>query len=92
MPWHFFPIRQRKRSHGQKTRRYPFAQPDCFWADEDLRLSSGGVPQNANLANPIPYLGQPMLWFSWHLQSWNAARDDLMTWLTVVRQRLAQPV
>jgi len=26
------------------------------------------------------------------LQSWNAARDDLMTWLTVVRQRLAQPV
>ncbi len=71
---------------------YPFAQPDCFWADQDLRLSSGAVPQNANLSTQIPHLGQPMLWFSWHLQAWNAARDDLMTWLTVVRQRLAQPV
>jgi hypothetical protein len=71
---------------------YPFAQPDCFWADQDLRLSTGAVPQNAALTNPVPGLGLPSLWFSWHLQSWNAARDDLMTWLTVVRQRLAQPV
>ncbi|MBX9794411.1 MAG: hypothetical protein K2Y02_08960 [Burkholderiaceae bacterium] len=71
---------------------YPFAQPDCFWAEQDLRLSSGAFPQNANLTNPIPHLGQPMLWFSWHLQTWNATRDDLTTWLTVIRQRLAQPV
>ena len=71
---------------------YPFAQPDCFWAEQDLRLSSGALPQNANLTNPIPHLGQSMLWFSWHLQTWNATRDDLMTWLTVIRQRLAQPV
>lgn len=71
---------------------YPFAQPDCFWTEQDLRLSTGALPQNANLTNPIPHLGTPMLWFSWHLQVWNAARDDLTTWLTVVRQRLAQPV
>lgn len=72
---------------------YPFAQPDCFWADADLRLSSGAVPQNSGLGTPIPHLrGELALWFSWHLQAWNAARDDLVTWLSVVRQRLAQPV
>ena len=72
---------------------YPFAQPDCFWTDADLRLSSGAVPQNSGLATPIPHLpGEPALWFSWHLQVWNAARDDLMTWFSVIRQRLAQPV
>jgi hypothetical protein len=71
---------------------YPFAQPDCFWTDEDLRLISGAVPQNTNLTTPIPHLGRPSLWFSWHLQAWNATRDDLTTWLTVIRQRLAQPV
>ncbi len=72
---------------------YPFAQPDCFWADPDLRLSSGALPQNAALGNPIPHRpGLPALWFSWHLQGWNAARDDLLTWLTVIRERLAQPV
>lgn len=72
---------------------YPYAQPDCFWADPDLRLTSGAVPQNAGLGTPIPHTpGQPALWFSWHLQVWNAARDDLMTWLTVIRQRLARPV
>lgn len=72
---------------------YPFAQPDCFWADADLRLSSGNVPQNSALSTPIPHLpGEPALWFSWHLQVWNATRDDLMTWLSVIRQRLAQPV
>ena len=78
--------------HLMAPQGYPFAQPDCFWAEQDLRLSSGAFPQNANLTNPIPHLGQPMLWFSWHLQTWNATRDDLMTWLTVIRQRLAQPV
>jgi hypothetical protein len=72
---------------------YPFAQPDCFWADPDLRLSSGAVPQNSGLTTPIPHLpGDLALWFSWHLQTWNAARDDLVTWLSVIRQRLAQPV
>ena len=32
---------------------YPFAQPDCFWAEQDLRLSSGALPQNANLTTPF---------------------------------------
>lgn len=69
---------------------YPFAQPDCFWADADLRLRSGAIPQNAQLNNPIPGVNEPLLWFSWHLQSWNANRDDLVTWFTVIRQRLAR--
>lgn len=72
---------------------YPFAQPDCFWTDADLRLSSGALPQNTGLSTPIPHMPtQAALWFSWHLQAWNAARDDLLTWLTAIRQRLGQPV
>lgn len=71
---------------------YPFARPDCFWADEDLRLASGAMPQNANTGTPMAGLGKGALWFSWHLQTWNASRDDLNTWLAVVKQRLLQPV
>ena len=69
---------------------YPYAQPDCFWADPDLRLQTGALPQSAQLNNPIPGISEPFLWFSWHLQAWNASRDDLITWFTVIRQRLAQ--
>ena len=72
---------------------YPFAQPDCFWTDPDLRLSSGALPQNSALTTPIPHMpSKAALWFSWHLQTWNATRDDLRTWLSVIRQRLGQPV
>ena len=45
---------------------YPFGQLDCFWADPDLRLAHGGVPQNSAM-NPIPETPEPALWFSWHL-------------------------
>jgi len=33
---------------------YPFAKPDCFWTDADLRLANGALPQNAQLNNPMP--------------------------------------
>jgi hypothetical protein len=70
---------------------YPFANPDCFWTDPDLRLANGQVPQNTQL-NPMPGVTEPLLWFSWHLQRpWNPNRDDLLTWLAVIRQRLARP-
>ncbi|CAN7724729.1 hypothetical protein LJR290_006152 [Variovorax sp. LjRoot290] len=69
---------------------YPFAQPDCFWADEDLRLASGSLPQNANCGNPMPGLNKSALWFSWHLQQWNANRDNLLTWVASIKDRLAR--
>ncbi len=71
---------------------YPFARPDCFWADDDLRLASGAVPQNAAVNNPMPGLGKSALWFSWHLQTWNASRDDLTSWLASIKDRLARAV
>jgi hypothetical protein len=67
---------------------FPHAQPDCFWADADLRLAGGGMPQNSRF-EPIPEVGSGPLWFSWHLSgSWNANRDTMMTWMAVIRSRL----
>jgi hypothetical protein len=71
---------------------YPFAKPDCFWTDIDLRLASGALPQATNQGNPIPGLGKTALWFSWHVDPWNASRDDLLTWLASIRARLAKVV
>jgi hypothetical protein len=72
---------------------YPFANPDCFWTDPDLRLANNGSPQNANGANPMPGVSEPLFWFSWHLQQpWNPSRDDLLTWMGVINQRFARPV
>lgn len=70
---------------------YPYAKPDCFWADDDLRLASGGTPQNTR-ANSMPGLGKDALWFSWHTDHWNASRDDLLTWIATIKHRFAQAV
>jgi hypothetical protein len=73
---------------------YPYSRPDCFWADEDLRLATNALPQNSALSNPIPGLQvpSPLLWFSWHLENWNASRDDLITWLKVINRRFVSAV
>jgi hypothetical protein len=69
---------------------YPFAQLDCFWADPDLRLANGAVPQNSGY-NPIPEAAEQGWWFSWHLTSpWNPNRDTLSTWMNVVIERMRQ--
>lgn len=68
---------------------YPYAAPDCFWADHSLRLAQGQMPQNAQLGQLMP--GQPdpnTLWFSWHVQAaWNAGNCELMTYVKVIRSR-----
>lgn len=67
---------------------YPYAPPDCFWTDSDLRLSNGAMPQNCQVGNVMP--GQPdpnTLWFSWHVSSWNAATCNLITYVAVIRRR-----
>jgi hypothetical protein len=68
---------------------YPTARPDCFWADAELRTANGDMPANA-AQNPIPGRAGPHVWFSWHLASWQPARDSLITYLRVIRERLAQ--
>jgi hypothetical protein len=70
---------------------YPFAKPDCFWADHDLRLAGGGMPQASNVTNPVPGLPGQFLWFSWHVDPWNPNQDDLSTWFAVIRARLGRP-
>jgi hypothetical protein len=67
---------------------YPFAAPDCFWADKDLRLSNGAMPQAVNI-QPIPDAGQDGLWFSWHVQGWNPNHNNLVTYSKVIQQRFA---
>jgi hypothetical protein len=69
---------------------YPFATPDCFWADGDLRLPGIGVPQATNV-QAIPDANEEGLWFSWHVQSWNPNRDSLLTYFKVIQKRLAEP-
>ncbi|MDQ7995274.1 MAG: E2/UBC family protein [Luteibacter sp.] len=69
---------------------YPYAAPDCFWADQSLRLATGMLPQNSANGNPSP--GQPdpaTLWFSWHLNAtlWTPGASDLMTYVRVIKKR-----
>ena len=65
---------------------YPFAQPDCFWADNDLRLADGRQPQNTGF-QPTPNGRHPGLWFSWHLASWNPNRETLDNWMNAIIDR-----
>lgn len=76
--------------HFLVTAGFPQARPDCFWADEDLRLSSGTLPQNSAIQS-VAGLGQ-RLWFSFHPQTWDPSRDTLLTYLRVIRRRLHQAV
>lgn len=67
---------------------YPQARPDCFYADQGLRLASGGMPTNANLQ--VAPDQQTRLWFSYHVSTWDANRDSLLTYLNVTKQRLRE--
>jgi len=51
-----------------------------------VRLANGQTPQNSGF-NQIPNHPETLLWFSWHLQDWNANTSTLMTWVRVIRKR-----
>lgn len=68
---------------------YPGARPDCFWTLAELCLEDGRQPQNSNV-QPAPWASTTR-WFSWHLQVWNPAKDNLVTFLRVIQDRLRQP-
>lgn len=66
---------------------YPYANPDCFWADPDLRLAGGAMPASSGISAP-PESSENGLWFSWHLkQPWDPNRDTLLTWMAVIADR-----
>lgn len=64
---------------------FPSAQPDCFFADLDLRLSDGNMPMNSGIQDLD---GVSYLWFSWHLSTWAPSIDDTATYLRFVERRL----
>ncbi|MEJ0011256.1 MAG: E2/UBC family protein [Bauldia sp.] len=73
---------------------YPGPAPDCFWADQELRLANGQQPQ-ASQVNQIPEANQQALWFSWHVveaaKNWNPNRDDLLTFVGIIMDRFRRP-
>lgn len=69
---------------------YPGAAPDCFWADPDLRLADGRLPQNSS-AQPVPGTTTPALWFSWHLGRWAPTTHDMRTYASAMRSRFEEP-
>ncbi len=69
---------------------YPNGRPDMFWTDEDLTLTGGQVPRNAD-AIETP-LGKRWRRFSWHPRNWNPGVDSLRTYLEFVNNRLAKAV
>lgn len=67
---------------------FPSATPDCFFADIDLRLANGAQPASSGIQE-IPNAGKgARLWFSWHVNGWRPARDTLLTYMRVIRDRL----
>lgn len=67
---------------------YPAAQPDCFYADIDLRLASGAMPGSSGIQ---ALNGVSLLWFSWHLTAWHPQRDNVLTYVRFVESRLHDP-
>ena len=76
--------------HFWAQQGYPYAKLDCFWTDTDLLLASGNPPQNTGRTGPPELAG--LLWFSWHTDHWNPGRDDFLTWMASVRDRLNRAV
>lgn len=67
---------------------YPNGQPDMFWTDTDLTLSSGQPAASAEVVERI--MGKDWRRFSWHPQKWNPGIDNLRTYLEFVNNRLAK--
>ena len=66
---------------------YPNATIDMFWIDPPISLRSGNV---ANGTTPDTQFGKQWQRFSWHVGSWDPAHDNLLTYLTVVDDRLSR--
>jgi hypothetical protein len=67
---------------------YPNSKLDMFWVDVDLKLDGGRVPQAGGTVET--YNGQQWQRFSWHVQKWNPARDNVITYLDTIDARLRQ--
>lgn len=64
---------------------YPNAKMDMFWVDPPITLKSGAL---ANAVSLETKCGKNRQRFSWHINSWNPAHDNIITYLNVVNDRL----
>jgi hypothetical protein len=72
---------------------FPDAQPDMYWCDPPVRVvASGAFPPAADQMEA--YLGRTWQRFSRHLQdgAWQIGRDDLGSYLALIKQGLAKEV
>ena len=68
---------------------YPNSKIDMFWVDTDVKLQNGDkVPQAGESIES--YIGQQWRRFSWHVQKWNPAVDNIISYLNTVDNRLKQ--
>jgi len=65
---------------------YPNSKLDMFWVDQDVRLADGRIPKAGGTFET--YLGQQWHRLSWHVQKWNPAVDNIITYLETVDARL----
>lgn len=64
---------------------YPNAKMDMFWVDPAISLKSGA---QAKAVSPENKCGKTWQRFSWHVNTWNPAHDNVITYLNVVNDRL----
>lgn len=67
---------------------YPNSKMDMFWVDPDLRLDGERIPQAGGTIET--HVGKQWQRFSWHVQKWNPAVDNVITYLGTVDARLKQ--
>lgn len=66
---------------------YPNAAIDMFWIDPPISLRSGSPVSGTTTDTQF---GKEWQRFSWHVKSWDPAHDNLLTYLTVVDDRLGR--
>ena len=64
---------------------YPNAKMDMFWVDPPITLKNGAM---AKAVSPEKKCERDWQRFSWHVNNWNPAHDNLITYLNVVNDRL----
>ena len=64
---------------------YPNVKMDMFWVDPPLTLKSN---KSIEAAQSNEQCGKTWQRFSWHVNKWNPAHDNIMTYLQVVDHRL----
>ena len=65
---------------------YPNSKLDMFWVEPGLRLNGDRLPQAGDAIET--HLEQQWQRFSWHVQKWNPAFDNIITYLGTVDKRL----